>query len=214
MAVSIIMLMIHTNTSDPNNGKGNGNQCVGGGRTNTWDSQNRLVSCSYNGHNSTFEYGADGLRRAMTVDGIRTDFALDGQNVVREMRSVNGNMESIATYLTGSRGVEYRRNDTTQRSDGKHPVSWYLYDALGSVIGEIDEDYNVTPSPKLDVYGSWRTPQAGTSMQRFCGSLGHTSESENGMVYMRARYYDSVTGRFISEDPIGNGGNWFILLSE
>ena len=28
----------------------------------------------------------------------------------------------------------------------------------------------------------------------------------NGLYYMRARYYDPVVGRFISEDPIGFAG--------
>ena len=40
-----------------------GNTLTGGGRTNAWDSQNRLVSCIITGNSSTFKYGADGLRR-------------------------------------------------------------------------------------------------------------------------------------------------------
>ena len=37
-----------------------------GGRTMTWDSQNRMTSCTYQGTTSTFTYGADGLRRSST----------------------------------------------------------------------------------------------------------------------------------------------------
>jgi RHS repeat-associated protein len=40
------------------------------------------------------------------------------------------------------------------------------------------------------------------------GSLGHPSEDETGLVYMRARYYDPAVGRFASEDPARDGGNW------
>ena len=29
------------------------------------------------------------------------------------------------------------------------------------------------------------------------------------MIYMRARYYDPQTGRFMSEDNNGSGINWF-----
>ena len=47
-----------TYTSDPD-----GNTLSGGGRTNSWDSQNRLVSCIVGGNTSASKYGADGLRR-------------------------------------------------------------------------------------------------------------------------------------------------------
>jgi RHS repeat-associated protein len=40
------------------------------------------------------------------------------------------------------------------------------------------------------------------------GSLGHPSEDDTGLVYMRARYYDPVLGRFASEDPARDSGNW------
>jgi len=39
--------------------------------------------------------------------------------------------------------------------------------------------------------------------------LGHPSEDETGLTYMRARYYDPAVGRFISEDQERDGGNWF-----
>jgi RHS repeat-associated protein len=32
------------------------------------------------------------------------------------------------------------------------------------------------------------------------------SDTETGLYYYRARYYDAETGRFLSEDPIGFGG--------
>jgi len=85
---------------------------------------------------------------------------------------------------------------------------------LGSVLGEIaDPDGNNNPvkcTRKMDVYGAQRA-SSGTaqSNHRFVGSLGHTSDPSTGLIYMRARYMDPVTGRFVSEDPAGNGANWF-----
>ena len=61
-----------------------GNTLTGGGRTNTWDSQNRMVSCIITGNSSTFKYGADGLRRQKTTNGTTTDYAYDGTMMVRE----------------------------------------------------------------------------------------------------------------------------------
>jgi RHS repeat-associated protein len=43
----------------------------------------------------------------------------------------------------------------------------------------------------------------------YCANLGH-QEDETGLVYIRARYYESATGRFISEDPARDGVNWYL----
>lgn len=62
---------------------------------------------------------------------------------------------------------------------------------------------------KYDVYGGVRAGGAGTR-HRFVGQLGHTSDDETGLLYMRARCYDPVVGRFVSEDPGRAGGTWYI----
>ena len=53
------------------------------GRSMTWDSQNRLVSCTKAGVTSTYTYtyGADGLRRTSTVNGVTTYYVYDGQTL-------------------------------------------------------------------------------------------------------------------------------------
>jgi RHS repeat-associated protein len=45
------------------------------------------------------------------------------------------------------------------------------------------------------------------------GSLGHTSDAETGLIYMRARYMDPATGRFVSQDPASQGANWFVYAT-
>jgi len=60
------------------------------------------------------------------------------------------------------------------------------------------------------VYGLVRSGQAGSSSQKYVGSLGHESDTNTGLIYMRARYMDPVLGRFLSEDPSEDGANWFV----
>ncbi len=179
-----------------------GNTLTGGGRTNTWDVQNRLRQCAYSGNTSQYTYGSDGLRRRSVINGVTTDFVLDASMFVRERQGAS----NVATYLVGARGPEYRRNDSTGS------VSWYLFDGLGSVLGEVDPNGNITSSRKMDVYGAVRggTNPTGTSRHKFVGSLGHPSDDESGLVYMRARHYDPITGRFVSEDKVYHGNNWFV----
>jgi len=193
------MLISHNGQSYVNDA--NGNTVSGGGRNNIWDSQNRLVLCTYGSTTSTFIYGHDGLRRSSIVNGVVTHFLLDGDDVVREIR--NGSNHS--TYLVGSRGTEFRRDDTTGQ------IKWYLYDGLGSVLAEVDEDGNITATRKYDVYGALRgITGSSTSKHGFVGGVGHLAEPETGsLIYMRARWMDPVIGRFVSEDPAQSGINWY-----
>ena len=176
----------------------NGNTLTGGGRTNTWDSENRMTQCAYNGTTSQFTYAADGLRHRSVVNGVTTDFALDASMFVREMR----NGASTATYLVGARGPEYRRDDVAGT------VSWYLFDGLGSVLAEVSPTGTITSSRNYDVYGNVRSGvnANGTSAHKFVGNLGHPSDNNSGLIYMQARYMDPATGRFVSEDK-GNSGD-------
>ena len=91
-------------------------------------------------------------------------------------------------------------------------IAWYIYDGLGSVISEVDDNGNVTATRLYDAFGSVNASTgSSTNKQKFCGSLGHTTEaSTGGLVYMRARWYDPAVGRFISEDPAGSGLNWYV----
>lgn len=58
-----------------------------------------MYSCAYAGNTNAFTYGSDGLRRTSVTNGTRTDFALDGQMVVREMCDINSDedLDLIAT---------------------------------------------------------------------------------------------------------------------
>src|SRR5207249_5942506 len=110
---------------------------------------------------------------------------------------------SDRTYLCGARGPEYERIGTNA------PV-WNLIDGLGSALGTLDSSGNVVSSRKFDVYGSVRSSTGPSgSKHKFCGALGHPSDNETGLSYMRARYMDPVTGRFVSEDDRDVGPNRF-----
>lgn len=201
-----------------------GNTLTGGGRTNTWDSQNRLVKCitgtGASQKTSTFTYGSDGLRRTMNVQTgdvastaqySETRYILDSTNVVQEQtRQKSGSGGSwtawaSVNYLMGPSGPLARL--TANAVDAR----WYVYDGLGSVLAEVDVNGAIQGTRKYDVYGATRS-YTGTPVgrQAFVGQLGHATDDETGLTYMRARYYDNVTGRFISEDTKGDGNNWFL----
>jgi RHS repeat-associated protein len=74
----------------------------------------------------------------------------------------------------------------------------YLYtDPQGTILAKADAAGNITATFDYTPYGSTAlgTPPNGP------GYTGHVNDPETNLVYMQARYYDPVTGRFLSVDP-------------
>ena len=77
---------------------------------------------------------------------------------------------------------------------------FYLFDALGSVVGLSRPDGGIQSRYEYDAWGNERF-RVGSSANRF-GFTGHEYDPEMGLYYAKARYYDPVLGLFLGEDPI------------
>ena len=84
---------------------------------------------------------ADGLRKSKVVNGEKTIFFNDGQNVIIE---ADGSYNLKAIYTLG---LGYIR-----RTDAKNNKYYYLYDAHGDVTVLTDSEGNIVKSYK--VYGA------------------------------------------------------------
>lgn len=85
-------------------------------------------------------------------------------------------------------------------------VTYVYTDAQGTPIAETDASGNVTATFDYKPYGS----QALGSPRPGPGYTGHVNDPDTGFIYMQARYYDPLAGRFLSIDPIGpSSGNTF-----
>lgn len=158
----------------------------------TWDNQNRLTGITSAGVNATFAYDALGRRIERTVNGETTRYVYDGVQAIAELRSAQ-----TTHLLTGLQIDEMiaRYTGASQRA--------YLTDALGSVIGQAREDQSIQNwygySPYGEVFSG--TDDEGNDIE-------YTARENDGtgLYYYRARYYDPVLKRFVSEDPIGLEG--------
>ena len=88
----------------------------------------------------------------------------------------------------------------------------YLKDHLGSITDLVDPSGNVVQSYLYEAFGNPKLfDSTGTeigmdqAIQRV-SYTGREFDIESGLYFYRARYYNSLMGRFISEDPIGFEG--------
>jgi len=87
-------------------------------------------------------------------------------------------------------------------STGAAATSTRVYpitDAQGSVRFLTDSSGNVVTSYTYTPYGTATSTTASTNPYQY---TSENSDSETNLTYLRARYYDPTTGRFISRDPV------------
>jgi RHS repeat-associated protein len=81
-------------------------------------------------------------------------------------------------------------------------VVWALSDNQGTVRDVVDGNGTILNHVVYDSFGKV-VSQSNASVEFRYGYTGRDRDTETGLDYYRARYYDSANGRFISEDPIG-----------
>ncbi len=160
-----------------------------------YDVENRLVEVTKpDGIVISYEYDVFGNRSASIEDGVRTEFLVDPfgfGNVVGEYDSAGS---KVASYTHGLGLVS--------RSAGDDSVAFYDADAVGNITGLTDatgttvNEYHYTPFGR-ELFES----ETIANNFEFNGAFGVSEDAEN-LHYMRARSYDTETGRFLTEDPL------------
>jgi RHS repeat-associated protein len=104
-------------------------------------------------------------------------------------------------YIYGA-GLLYEIDETASTTN----TAFYHFDCRGSTVTLTDGYGNPTDLIEYGPYGTM-TYHAGTNTTPFLynGQFGVQTDP-NGLLYMRARYYNPYISRFINADPSGFGG--------
>jgi len=166
---------------------------AGGSTTYTWNPRNQLTGLSGPGLTASFGYDALGRRWTKTVNSAQTDVLYDGLNPVQE-----GVLPSTpaANLLTGL-GLD----EVFTRTDAAG-LRAFLSDALGSAVALTDESGAVQTAYTYAPFGE--TTVTGTASDNPYQFTGRENDG-TGLHSYRARYYQPAFGRFLSEDPYGEG---------
>ncbi len=163
-----------------------------------YNSENKLIKASVqNGVlviEETYTYDYSGNRTSKTThrsDGVTeyVKYLNDNSSLTNVLAEIDENGTAKCVYTIGADLV-------SQERDGK--VSVYLYDGHGSVVGLANESGVVTDTYAYDTFGNLISSTGSTENHyRYCGEQ---FDETTGLYYLRARYMDTSTGRFISQD--------------
>jgi RHS repeat-associated protein len=172
--------------------------CPPNAPTYTWDAENRLVAY---GASATYAYDGDGMRVQKNANGTSTVFVWSGSRDIAEYDFTSPQQPNPSApsrefvYADGVPGnglvASITGGTTTNYFHSDHLSTRLITDANGNDIGEQGHfPFGESWYTKNSASGEW----VFTSYQR---------DSESGLDYALARYYDSTAARFCSADPLG-----------
>jgi len=161
-----------------------------------WDFENRLSSVTLPGSGGTvsFKYDPFGRRIEKMSPTTTSIFAYDGDNLIEETNSSGAVVARYAQTQNIDEPLAMLRSSTT---------SYFHADGLGSVTSLSNAAGSIANTYTYDSFGKL-TASSGSLVNPF-QYTARESDSETGLYYYRARYYDSYAGRFLSEDPLEFG---------
>jgi len=181
----------------------NGNlrtQTTGGAATTyAYDVENRITSTSAGGATTTFEYSAEGKRMKQVAGGATTFFGYDYQGL--------SGLDTVAEEYSSIGSLSVRREFGPGGDEvvGSKGASWSFYhrDGLGSVTRITSGTRSTVGSYLYTAFGTVRYQSGSSDRYRF---TSRENVNGNSLYYLRARYYDTTTGRFLQADPAGSCG--------
>jgi RHS repeat-associated protein len=166
----------------------------------TTDTANRLTAAE----GTTFGNDATGNRTSASTGGVTTTYTFDALN---QLTGLGG--PATASYVSNGEGLRVAKTvgGVTTRyvwdlgaglpvvlAEGTSTEYVYGHDLIGRIVtlgGQGTATY--------DAFGAVRMQ---TGVQLPFGFTGQQQDGESGLVYLRARFYDPTTGRFLSKDPV------------
>lgn len=173
---------------------------------------NTLVSYGYDARNRLLAAG--GLSYGYDPAGNRTAIT-NGATVTRFVINPNAKLPQVLMRITGGTtnyyiyglGLLYEVTETATSSSALA----YHYDYRGSTVAVTDGSGNIKERFEYSAYGMLTYRSGSTDTPFLYNGRYGVQTDPNGLLYMRARSYNSYLCRFINPDPSGFAGglNWY-----
>jgi RHS repeat-associated protein len=170
----------------------NGNLLSYKTRSYSWQAGRQLAQITDTNLNALYTYNESGIRTRKVVNGVITDYVLEGGKVILETTG-----SDTLHYSYDSRGqlVSFSLNGTPY---------FYTRNGQGDITGLIDASgvevvrytYDSWGKP-ISITGSLATTVGAKNPYRY---RGYRYDNESGLYYLQSRYYDPVTSRMLNAD--------------
>jgi RHS repeat-associated protein len=163
-----------------------------------YDDENRLISAVTPAGTFASQYDALGFRIATDFNGGRTRYVIDPTGLGNVVGVYDASGGVIAHYTHGAGLIS--------RVDVTGAASYYDFDAIGSTAGLTGSTGHYEDVYRYLPYGGLVTSSETIANPfQFVAQAGVMTDP-SGLDLMRARFYSSADGRFLSEDPLGLAG--------
>ncbi len=163
-----------------------------------YDSRNRLISAE----NVTYDYDAENTRISVTTTDKKityvTDVAGEMSQVLEAYEKTDDGKKTHTVYVYGNGLIYSYIDDGEDKADN---ITCYHYNNIGSTTKLTDNNGNVIQSYEYGAYGEVLSGDTKITPFLYNGQLGVMTD-ENGLYYMRARYYNVNIKRFINQDVV------------
>jgi RHS repeat-associated protein len=190
----------------------------------TYDPLGRRMSKSYNGRITKWVWDGNVILHEWVE---QFEDANDDTEVPNSLQSDEANAASLQAQLVGRPS-----NGPPESEELKLPTTWLfdpdtfapaskivgdkhysiITDHLGTPLSMFDEKGVQAWAAELDIYGTVKNLQGEKNDCPF-RYPGQYEDSETGLYYNRFRYYDTESGEYVNQDPIGLAGGFLILYS-
>lgn len=181
-----------------------------GGTQFIWDANQRLVESRTAGVSTTYSYDAIGRRLFKRRAGVCTRFYWDDDMLVAEEtvpEATDRSPEKIDTIVPDTREYIYR-------PETFEPMAFVCRKASSSAIVYFHNEPNGCPSKLFDSRGDvvWAARLGamgkievlpGNKVTNSLRLQGQYYDFETDLHYNRHRYFDPLSGSFVSQDPLG-----------
>jgi RHS repeat-associated protein len=179
-----------------------------GEMTLTWDVSSNLVKTVEDDETVLYAYDGSGQRVARIEATTATAYL--GSVEVADPDTdpeVTGNLEATRFYTLGGATVATRTATSLSFLFGDHQGSAEVL-VTHPIQQDSTLDLETPPTVTRNAYTPYGTTRDTDQLSIDHGWLNQISdETDTGLIYLNARYYDPVLSRFLSPDPLMNPGN-------
>ncbi|MHB8876881.1 MAG: RHS repeat-associated core domain-containing protein [Myxococcaceae bacterium] len=157
-----------------------------------WDVRDTLASIQDDGVEvGRYDYDRSLQRTKRTTQTENVEYVLDDKFVLQEADGSQASHPATRRYHFATNALAVMDGATT---------SFLSVDGQGSVTDATSTSGSLTSARQYDAWGRYRNNSAPTPTEPKLGYTGHQYDTETGLIYARARYYDPELGRFLSRD--------------